>query len=120
MRLDSCLLSFGRGLVLAWLLTLLVPLAYSQSSTGSVRGTVRDQSDAVVPTAVVTLTNSATNVTSKGTTNEVGFFVFPVVTPGQYRITVDVPGMQKYEATFTVQVQQSTTADAVMRVSSEA
>ena len=28
--------------------------------------------------------------------------------------------MQKYEATLTVQVQQSTTADAVMRVSSEA
>ena len=116
MRLDSRLSSFARCFALACLLTQIVPLAYPQSSTGSVRGTVRDQRDAVVPTAVVTLTNAATNVTSKGATNEVGFFVFPVVTPGQYRLTVDVPGMQKYEATLTVQVQQSTTADAVMRV----
>src|SRR5207247_3673259 len=47
-------------------------------------------------------------------------YVFPVVTPGQYRITIETPGMQKYEAALTVQVQQSTTADAVMRVASEA
>ena len=43
MRLDSRLLSFGRGVALACLLTQIVPLAYPQSSTGSVRGTVRDQ-----------------------------------------------------------------------------
>jgi hypothetical protein len=119
MKQDSRLASFGRGLAVAWLLTLIGPLAYPQSSTGSVRGTVRDQTEAVVPNAGVTLTNAATNVTSKGKTNETGFYVFPVVTPGQYRIMVDVAGMQKYQATLTVQVQQSTTADAVMRVSSE-
>ena len=90
MKLYSRLLSFGCGFAVACLFTLLAPLAYPQSSTGSVRGTVRDQSDAVVPTAAVTLTNTATNVASKGTTNEVGFFVFPVVTPGQYESTVDV------------------------------
>jgi hypothetical protein len=119
MKMYSRLASFGRGLAAAWLLTLIVPLAYPQSSTGSVRGTVRDQTEAVVPNADITLTNPATNVISKGKTNEVGFYVFPVVTPGQYRITVDVAGMQKYEATLTVQVQQSTTADAVMRLASE-
>src|SRR5262245_13507964 len=120
MRMGSCLSCFRRSLEFACVLTVFVPLAYAQSSTGRVRGTVRDQSEAELPTAVVTLTNSATNVVSKGSTNEFGFFVFPVVTPVQYRLTVDVPGMQKYEATLTVQVQQSTTADAVMRVSSEA
>src|SRR5437016_826018 len=102
------------------LIGLLAAAAYPQSSTGSVRGTVRDQTEAVVPNASVTLTNVATNVTSKNKTNEIGFYVFPVVTPGQYRITIETPGMQKYEAALTVQVQQSTTADAVMRVASEA
>src|SRR5262245_12705521 len=107
-------------MAVASLLTLIVPLAHPQSSTGSVRGTVRDQSQAVVPNADVTLANKGTNVVSKGKTNEVGFYVFPVVTPGQYGLAVEAAGMQKYEATLTVQVQQSTTADAVMRVGSEA
>src|SRR5262245_26546633 len=112
--------NLSRGIAVVCLLTLALPLAFSQSSTGSVRGTVRDQSEAVVPNADVTLTNTATNVISKAKTNETGFYVFPVVTPGRYRMVVDVPGMQKYEATLTVQVQQSTTADVVMRISSEA
>src|SRR5436190_80852 len=111
--------SFSRSVASALLFALLVPLAYSQSSTGSVRGTVRDQSQAVVPNANVTLTNTGTNVPSKGKTNEAGLYVFPVVTPGQYLLLVEVAGMAKYEATLTVQVQQSTTADAVMRVQSE-
>jgi hypothetical protein len=77
MRLDSRLSSFARCFALACLLTQIVPLAYPQSSTGSVRGTVRDQSDAVVPTAVVTLTNAATNVTSKAQPTKSGSLYFP-------------------------------------------
>lgn len=45
----------GRTLLAACLLTLALPSAFSQSSTGSVRGTVKDQSDAVVPGADVKL-----------------------------------------------------------------
>jgi hypothetical protein len=59
-------------------------------------------------------------VTSKSKTNEAGFYVFPVVLPGQYRIGIEFAGMQKYEATFTVQTQQSTTADAVLSVATGA
>src|SRR5215831_3600963 len=110
----------GRCVPVVLLLMLLLPAAYSQSSTGSVRGTVRDQSQAAVPKASVTLTNIATNVSSKSKTNETGFYVFPGLTPGPYHIEVELPGMQKYEATLTVQVQESTTADAVLRVASEA
>src|SRR5437868_4628680 len=119
MRLDLLVTSFCRLVTVTCLLTLGVLPAFPQSSTGSVRGTVRDQSEAVAPNADVTLTNVGTNVASKGKTNEIGLYAFPVVTPGQYRLTVEAPGMQKYEATLTVQVQQSTTADAVLRVSSE-
>jgi hypothetical protein len=98
----------------------LLPPAYAQSSTGSVRGTVRDQSDAVVPRASVTLTNVATNVSSRIATNEAGLYVFPAVTPGRYRILVESAGLQRFEATLTVQVQQSTTADATLAVGTEA
>src|SRR2546423_3417932 len=100
MKTDLNIAFLGRCVLAVWLVALFVPLAISQSSTGSVRGTVRDQSEAVVPNAGVTLTNTATNVALKSKTNEVGFYVFPVVTPGQYRLTVEVAGMQKYEATL--------------------
>ncbi|HSB13261.1 MAG TPA: hypothetical protein VLE22_02310, partial [Bryobacteraceae bacterium] len=49
------------------MLALLAPTAWPQASTATVSGTVRDQSGAVVPTASVTLTNSATNIVSKTT-----------------------------------------------------
>jgi len=86
---------------------------------GSVRGTVHDQSGAVVPNADVTLTNVGTNVASKGKSNENGIYVFPAIAPGQYHVKMEAAGLQPYQATLTVQVQQSTTADAVLQVGTE-
>jgi len=97
-------------------LTLAVVPVWSQSSSGSVRGTVMDETKGVIPGADVTLTNVATNVPMHTITNDVGIYVFPVVAPGQYRLAVDQPGMQKYEATLTVQVQQVATIDVAMKV----
>ncbi|MBI3207971.1 MAG: carboxypeptidase regulatory-like domain-containing protein [Candidatus Solibacter usitatus] len=99
---------------------LLAAPLYPQSSTGSVRGTIRDQSDAVIPNAAVTLMNVGTNVRFKVATNAAGLYVFPAVTPGPYRLLVESPGLQKFDATVTVQVQQPTYVDAVLNVSSEA
>jgi len=90
--------------------------AWPQASTSSVRGTVRDQTDAAMVNATVTLTNQATNIASKTTTNEIGFYLFPGVLPGAYRLTAEAPGMQLYEATLTVQVQQVAVVDPVLKV----
>jgi hypothetical protein len=95
---------------------LLAQLAWPQTSTGTLSGTVRDQTGAVIPSASVTLTNRNTNVTSKGSTNEVGFYAFPGTLPGPYLLTVEVAGMQKFEGTLTIQVQQSAVVDVTMRV----
>lgn len=90
--------------------------AYGQSSLGSVRGTVRDQGEAAIPKASVTLTNTATMVALKELTSEVGAYVFPAVVPGPYRIEVEAPGMSKFEGTLSVQVQQSTVVDVTLNV----
>src|ERR1051325_10087269 len=82
---------------------LIAGASFAQSSNGSIRGTVRDQSDAVIPNATVTLTAVATNAVTKGRTNEAGLYVFPAVAPGDYRIVVESAGLQKYEATVTIQ-----------------
>ncbi len=72
--------------------------AWPQASTGSVTGAVRDRGKAVIPGTAVALANTATNASAQKSTNEVGFYLFPAVQPGQYRLTIEHPGMQKFEA----------------------
>src|SRR5260370_38885900 len=95
---------------------LVSPAAWPQASTATVSGTVRDQTSAVIPTAAVTLTNQSTNVTSKTTANETGFFLFAGVVPGPYLLIVDAPGMQKFEGTLGVDVAQSAVVNVTMKV----
>src|SRR5262245_53121732 len=93
-----------------------LPAAWPQASSSTVRGTVHDQGQAVVPKANVTLTNTATNVARSAPTNEAGVYVFPGVFPGPYRISVESPGMQKYEANLVVQAQQDAAVDVTLQV----
>ncbi|HWR50929.1 MAG TPA: carboxypeptidase-like regulatory domain-containing protein [Bryobacteraceae bacterium] len=102
-----------RSAVLLLLLLAATPLL-PQSSNGSVRGTVQDSSNAVIPGATVVLTNIATNIAQSTTTNDVGLYVFPAVAPGQYQAVVTSPGMQAYQAKLTVQVQHSHVVDATL------
>src|SRR5437588_12596752 len=99
------------------ILTALVAPAWSQSSNGSVRGTVQDQTKAVIPGVAVVVVDQATGVETKAVSNEAGLYVFPALVPGMYRITADHPGMSKFEATAAVQAQQSANVDTVLKPS---
>ena len=105
-----------KGLLTAFLVFSLCSPAWTQSSTSTVHGSVRDSSDAVIPAASVTLSETATGVERKTVTNAAGLFIFPGVTPGPYRVTIEVPGMARFEGTLTVQVQVDAEVNAVMRV----
>jgi hypothetical protein len=96
------------------LLLLGTAAAWSQVGTATVRGSVRDQVQAVIPTARVTLTNTATNVARETLTNQAGLYTFPAMIPGAYRLTVEVPGMQKFEGNLQVLTAQDVTVDVVM------
>jgi len=92
----------------------LLQCGWPQASTGTVSGTVRDQSGAVIPNTAVEVTNTATSVTSTTRTNEVGFYRIPGLIPGPYSLTVEAPGMQKYEATLTMQVASNMAIDPLL------
>jgi len=98
------------------LAVLLTAPAWPQASTASVSGTVRDQSAAVIPAATVTLINKGTNVTTKTIANGAGFYLFPGVLPGPYLLSAEAPGMQKFEGSLTVQVQQNTVVNITLNV----
>src|SRR5882724_6555288 len=75
---------------------LIVPGAWPQGGNSTVRGSVRDQAQAVIPNATVTLTNINTNVARTTQTNEAGIYVFPGVIPGSYRLVGEFAGMQRF------------------------
>jgi hypothetical protein len=104
--------SFG----LASILLCLPLLLWGQASNSTVRGTIRDQAQAVIPSAKVSLSNTNTNVSRSTLSNEAGLYVFPGVTPGPYRITVESPGMQRSEGNLTVMVQQDAVVDVALQV----
>jgi Carboxypeptidase regulatory-like domain len=88
--------------------------AAAQSSSGTVSGTVRDSSRAVIPNAQIALVNAATNVRTTTVTNEEGLYRLAGVAPGQYVLSAEVAGMQKFEGNISVQVEQSVVIDPVL------
>src|SRR5688572_8626307 len=89
--------------------------ASAQTGLGVVRGTATDPSGAVLPKAEVTLTNTATGVTTKSQTSEVGAFYFGSVCPGPYTVDVTAPGFKKWTGTLQVEVGQTAVVDASMQ-----
>ncbi len=65
--------------------------------TGSIAGTVQDNSGAVVPAATVTVTNGA-GVTRTGTTDEKGEFLVGDLTPGTYVLKIAANGFKDFQA----------------------
>lgn len=73
------------------------PLA-AQTLTGELDGTVRDPSGAVVPDAVVTITNSDENqVVRNVKTDRLGQFTAPLLTIGTYSIKIEAGGFQDFK-----------------------
>tara|TARA_B100001971_G_scaffold213343_1_gene246382 strand:+ start:6137 stop:9850 length:3714 start_codon:yes stop_codon:yes gene_type:complete len=70
--------------------------AMSQQFTGTMRGVVSD-AQGIIPGVTVTLTNEGTTVARETTTNAVGEYTFPAVTPGTYSVRTSLPGYKTYE-----------------------
>jgi hypothetical protein len=98
------------------LLTLLMgtPIQ-AQVETGRILGMVKDQSGAVIPGAKVTLTNEETNLTLTMTTGPTGYYMFPGIRIGNYKIEVEAKGFSKYvHAGVTLHVQEDAVVDATL------
>jgi len=90
--------SAWRGLCAFLMLSLLclAPAARAQI-TGSLSGTIRDTTGAVVPKANVALTDEATNDTRSTVSNAAGYFTFAAVQPGTYTITISAAGFEAWK-----------------------
>jgi hypothetical protein len=91
-------------------------VALAQNGQGTVTGTVVDSSQAIIPHADVTLTNTETGVTTKGQSSDVGIFYFGAVPIGQYRIVVNKQGFEEWAGTFTLFVGQNAVLSPILHV----
>ena len=72
---------------------------YAQEARGTIRGTVADTSQAVIPDASVRVTDVARGTSVDLKTNGEGIFVAPYLLPGTYQISVEARGFKKFVQT---------------------
>jgi hypothetical protein len=85
----------GNVCQLAFVLAVGAVSLFGQGNTGTILGTVTDQSGAVVPRAKVTVTNVQTGVATNTETDSVGEYAVRFIPAGQYRIDADLTGFKK-------------------------
>ena len=69
--------------------------ATAQIIYGAVHGTVTDTTGAAVPNAAVSIVNTSTGITTKGTTDSHGYYTFPALQIGvPYTTTNSSPGFE--------------------------
>src|SRR5437667_9457624 len=118
-----------------WLWSVSLSLAVSmslhgQETRGNISGIVKDATGELIPGAAVKITSTDTAASQQLVTNETGYFEAPLMQPGNYEISVELPGFkrvtqrgivlavaQQMSVSFTLEVGQTTdevtvTADA--------
>lgn len=108
-------------LIICLCLVGLVAVASAQVDTGSLVGTVKDASGAVLPEAVVTATNADTGVATTAKTDASGNYVLTPLRIGNYTLSVEAAGFQKQVRTgIVLNVQQNIRLDFTVSIGSVA
>ncbi len=94
--------------------------AFSQLTTADIVGTVTDATGAVVPNAVVVLTNLGTNEKRTGQTNGSGDYSFTLLPVGHYSLSVKAGGFQEsINKDLAVEAGDRARADVRLQTGSE-
>ena len=92
-------------------------LVQAQDSRGTILGRVTDNTAGVTPGVEIQLSNAATGVTLRTTSNEVGGFRFPYLVSGSYTIVADKPGFKQFiREGIQVQVADSVEVNVILSI----
>jgi uncharacterized membrane protein len=93
--------------------------AQTTISTGSIQGTITDQSGALVSGAKVTISNKGTGQTFSVTTTSTGTYASGALNPGEYMVRVEAQGFKTSQTPVTVQVNVTSSANLKLTVGQE-
>src|SRR5215470_15777976 len=85
-----------------FLVCVLASMAWCQVSTSRIEGTIVDNSNAVVPDALVKATNEGTGVSYEVKTSSSGTYSIPSLTTGNYTVTVTAKGFETFSSQHNV------------------
>ena len=107
-----------RVAVLGFIILCLPIVSFTQqAANATLTGTVTDQMGAAIGDTKITATQTATGLTRDVVSNEVGFFVFSNITPGDYELRFEANGFAiSIIKAVAVQVGQTVTIKAVLQV----
>ncbi|PYS46486.1 MAG: hypothetical protein DMG13_29875, partial [Acidobacteria bacterium] len=88
----------------------------AQTATGMISGTVTDESGAVVPSAILTVTNKATGNARTLTANEDGLYSAPALPAGEYEVRAEMQGFRTEVRAAQVLAGSSTTVNMALSV----
>ena len=96
---------------------LITPTAFAQRLVGSIYGKVMDESKAILPGVILTVSGPALMVEQVFTTPETGRYRFPTLPPGAYTIKAELSGFQTTEIKgIVVNAGKSTEVDIIMSI----
>jgi carboxypeptidase family protein len=122
---QNCILNFLSILLRSCLLSLCLSISLVMffaadswaGGGGSVSGTVKDASNAVVPNTTVKATNTATGVQLQVMTNDRGFYFFSNLAVGRYNIVIEKAGFKPYQRTgIAIDANSTLLVDAVLEI----
>lgn len=93
---------------------------YAQAPTGSIIGTVTDESGAVIPGAAITITGKSTGVKRNATSTADGTFTVPALAAGEYQVRCENRGFRTTVLELTVETGSSVTLDLKLQVGATA
>lgn len=104
-------------------ITMMIALAASASRgdvEGKITGTVKDQTNALIPGAAVTALNTATGVKQTTRTDDQGTYSFPVLPVGLYEIDVSADGFKPSRTQgVTININAALNIDITLQVSEQ-
>src|SRR5262245_9831852 len=92
-------------------------IALAQLPTGTILGTVKDGTGAIVPGVPMTATNTGTGLIRMAVSNEDGSYRFPALPVGSYEVRAEAPGFQAAVRTgLTLAVGQDAVVNFTLEV----
>jgi outer membrane receptor protein involved in Fe transport len=105
------------GAIFTCLLLLLISIGMvAQVETGSISGTVKDSTGAVISGATISVKNVANGALRTVTSNQDGLYNVTNLQPGTYQVNVDHSGFAKMARQIVVSVGSKNAADFTMQV----
>ncbi len=110
--MNQRLLSFAAALCMIG-----AQVAPGQEYRGRIQGTVTDPSRAVVAGATVTLRNNNTAVSANRSTDATGHYLFDLVEPGVYTVTIELQGFNRFlQENVLVENRSDVTVNGLLRI----